>query len=429
MWGLCELAPYLTDSAQSAMLAEVFKAVLTLPDDINRISRLVYLLPLLNEPERTNALREVIASHRNNKADTLTRHIGQEEASVISAYLPATLLEEALDVKAGFVHGERQFEVLALVKLASYLDDVSRVNIVKEILTRVDLLLVDVETDDILIQIEPLLPDELVSEALNLAHTIKFDISRAIVLAAFLPRLDESERADAAKEAFDIFYRARDDRLRDDQYINELKSVAKYISDPERAKRLQDEVEATSHHRRYAGRYDIVAIANPNLSGVELIDKQLDFMAREIQEGKRPQFESIVPNLPDSLVDKAFAIAKTIEHEFDRTSALVSFIPRFSEPILNETYKIAATMKDAFPYCILAAALVSRIPDKQYELVKNIRKYTLKLLMAQQSSKRYVIAGLFSITIDFFIPPIFSPKALSQIAQSIMDICWEWHWG
>jgi NTP pyrophosphatase (non-canonical NTP hydrolase) len=305
---LTGLAPYLPES----LLPEALAIAREIGDGYERAKALTGLAPYLSEvlPEALEVARAI--GREDHRAWTLTG---------LAPYL-SEVLPEALSVARAF--GDEYERAKALTGLAPYLPE----SLLLEALEVARAIGREDHREKALTGLAPHLPESLLPEALAIARAIivNYPCYGARALTGLAPHLPESLLPEALAVARGI----RDEYKR----IEALRGLAPYLPEV-----LPEALEVArgigrKDHRVWA----LIGLA-PYLS--EVFPEALEF-AEALGYEDYHRAEALIrlaPHLSESLLPKALAIARAIEHKSLLATALIGLAPYFPE-VLPEALEV-----------------------------------------------------------------------------------------
>jgi hypothetical protein len=180
---LTTLARYVPEHARSQTLLDALAAANNLPRPYDRLVALVNLMEMLPDSLReqtcTNALESVRLMHNENAC---ARALG-----LIGPHLPPALMLRALDIARALVNPVQR--LAALNSLLPHVTGPARATLPRELLAAVQEMPFEYRRARALAEIVPLLTDELIAPALELASAIEDPFDQVSAFIALIPRL------------------------------------------------------------------------------------------------------------------------------------------------------------------------------------------------------------------------------------------------
>jgi hypothetical protein len=270
-----------------------------LEDDLLRVTVLAAVAARLAEPRRTDAFREALLEVRA-LADAPVR---ADAIAAVAPFLPKELLHEALAALWGSI--DAGILVDALTELSGHLPASQQTRVLASALGTAVATEDDTVASRSLLQLAPLLPDELFGPALDRISAIEYEPARAEAIAALAPLLP-----DGLVEAARAHARAlREDSAR----VKALMALARRMSDP--VEPAADVLETMSDFVRAAEVWR--AFDEPDASA----------RARALAE--------LLPGFPDlrpDLLREALDAARTIYDPLDRTETIEAIAAALPDP-------------------------------------------------------------------------------------------------
>ncbi len=226
---LIALAPYLSPAARQQALEDALAAALAIERRYERVTLLVDLAPHLTEPLRQRALHEAL---------TATRSIPDEsERAQALVFLTPHLLEEQLpDALAdAYTILDPLERTPVLSALLPRLPEEPRFRVGQDVLETARELRPPHHKAGILATVAPVLPEELIADAVRVADHITTPYDRLHVLTALLPRAPERLLDAALAAAHAVLNRL--------QRVNALLELIPYLTPSQRAAMLEDVLE------------------------------------------------------------------------------------------------------------------------------------------------------------------------------------------
>ena len=226
---LVALVPYLAPAARQQALEDALAAALAIERRYERVTALVDLAPHLSEPLRQRALHEALTATRSIPEES-------ERAQALVFLAPHLLAEQLPDALAdAYTILDPLERTPVLSALMPRLPEEPRFRVGQDVLETARELRPPHHKAGVLATMAPVLPDELVAEAVRVADHVTTPYDRLHVLTALLPRAPE-RLLDAALAAA----RAVPNRL---QRVNALLELIPYLSPAQRAEMLEDVLE------------------------------------------------------------------------------------------------------------------------------------------------------------------------------------------
>ncbi len=185
---LTTLAHYVPESARGRTIQDALDTALSLTSRFERVSALVNLAdelpPALKDHALTSALN---AAHMIENENAAARAL-----SMLAPVLPMRMLPRALEMAQSLQNAEQR--LTAVNSLAQVMDESERHALADDLFSALRELPYEYKRARAMAEISPLLPDEAIADALNLAQSLEDPVDRATALIALIPRLDLDQR-------------------------------------------------------------------------------------------------------------------------------------------------------------------------------------------------------------------------------------------
>ncbi|MGO9919412.1 MAG: DUF4062 domain-containing protein [Isosphaeraceae bacterium] len=300
------------------------------PDLLHRAEALAKLTPTEMGPEQLETIEEVLSVGRSIVDGwglaALLRSIGSS--------LSGKTLTEAIDL-AGTIRGEGP-RINALSRLISYLPEQDRQQPLRESLTAARGAWSEADRATALIALAPLLPKDLLQEALVATSMIADEGYRAEALAALARRLCEQSRNKVQREALAL---ARSIPTEGYRGVT-LAGLSQWLPEQGRRQVLREALTAAR------GAFN--------------------------EHNQSTAIVRLAPLLPEPWLQEALDTALAIGDEKYRSEAIASLAPRLSSQLVQSALESAWRIKDEVQRSKVLAALVPHIP--QHERTSNLRR-------------------------------------------------------
>lgn len=184
---LTVFAHYVPENARNQTLMDALVAANSLPRHYERIVALARLMDLLPPDLRAETCASALESARLMKNEVAcARALG-----LLAAHLTPALIPRALEIARALVNPAQR--LTAFSSLLPHLAEADRVSVTEELLAAVQEMPFEYRRARALAEITPLLPDDLIPQALRLAAAIEDPFDRITALVALIPRLPPAQ--------------------------------------------------------------------------------------------------------------------------------------------------------------------------------------------------------------------------------------------
>jgi hypothetical protein len=258
-----------------------------------------------------------------------------------------------------------------------------------------------VQFDDLraagLVQLAPVLPPDLVADAVRSAIEIHDDVCRAWALGALLPRLPAEARPEALDAALRCTYVPEDEDLltaithvgpvvppeameqvtrlipllgTDDAKVMALKAIVHRLP-AERWPEVVDYVEGFLNKHKQVRAFEVIAPHVPR----ELVSFLFDVVEAGENEGiKVEELAAIANLLPDDMIDRAWAVARSVPTEEWCSRAVKALAPRLREEIWEDALGVICKFKNVHTRASTLSTVSHWAPPALADKMREARK-------------------------------------------------------
>jgi hypothetical protein len=304
---------------------QALNVVQRIPDEDMRAEALMDLIPDLPQnglPLALETVRSISRSYSPSRAQLLERLI---------PHLPDALLDEALDVARSTEDHSTRAQAMTALNQRQF--DDQRDALVAETLEVVWAIRYQSYQARELVRIAPYTPAGLLSEAVNIARSIRGDESRVRALTGLIPYLAEDIRPAVLEDALNMarvmepeeFHAVREPVLR----ARALAQLLPYLDGQAQDNIAQEVLDLFNSITDLDRGADILGTLGPYLSS-ESLARALE-IASAFEEWARPKaLEKLAPHLSADQLTVALTSATLINDKDDRQQALQSLVPFLS---------------------------------------------------------------------------------------------------
>ncbi|MGH3188757.1 MAG: hypothetical protein ACRDOL_16110 [Streptosporangiaceae bacterium] len=393
-WALTRLAPWLPAEQQQQAIAEALDIATAITDKTARadaLTDLVSRLPADQQPRVLAAATAIISE--SSRADALTAlgpHLPAElmtEALAAAAaitddiarataidglapHLPAQLMARAVAAASTIDNRYFYFRATALTRLAAHMTVDQRTHVLAQVLAStaaVD----DSTRSGALIDMAPLLPQDLMAKALATAAGIKTDFMRALTLIGMARHLRPGQKAAVLAQALAAATAVTNDRHRADL----LEMVAYDLTADQKPGVLALALAAATAISDHGSRTAALTGLCPYL----LADQQEQVLTHALSAAsaitddaaRAGALTGLVPRLSEGqrqhVVSEIMTAATAITDDAARASALTGLVPRLSEGqrqhVVSEIMTAATAITDDHTRARALTAVAPHLPQ------------------------------------------------------------------
>jgi Tfp pilus assembly protein PilF len=257
-------------------------------------------------------------------------------------------------------------------------------------------------------RLAPHLPENLLSEALEVAHGIQDDSDRAEALSVLAPHLPENLLLEALELTRDI---------QSESYRAEaLRGLTPHLLE----NLFSEALEVARGIQDDSDRANVLSVLAPHLPE-NLLLEALE-LTRDIQyESYRAEALSVLaPHLPENLFSEALELTRDIQSESYRADALRGLAPHLPENLLSEALEVARGIKDEYVRAKALSSLAPHINLKNF----NFTFWSEFLHTLAHCDRKHLLQDIPKLAPA--IIHLSDRSTLNLVAQAIREVCQQW---